>query len=129
MEQQAGTKGRKEMVQGQLVSPIPVLFRAAKRLQKNTFNASHVYVAPSSHPICVGLKACLGCRLVKTMEQYRWWGCNNCRTGRVREPAFGHRRLPAMAQKQIAETTTGEFSGMAAILNPGRSWVAKYLGV
>ena len=56
------------------------------------------------------LRACLRCKLVKTLDQFENNGCNNCNWDGADWP----------------EETSQEFNGMIAIMEPRDSWVAKW---
>eukprot|EP00762_Andalucia_godoyi_P003007 ANDGO_04073.mRNA.1 Transcription elongation factor SPT4 len=61
-----------------------------------------------------GLRACKGCGLVKTLQQFSLKGCENC---------------PFMGRGQRAqEYTTSKFQGFVAILSPQDSWIAQCTG-
>jgi transcription elongation factor SPT4 len=62
------------------------------------------------------LRACLLCSLVKTHTQFRRDGCDNC------EEVL---QLRASAER-VADCTSPSFDGLLAIMNPNRSWVAKW---
>jgi len=55
------------------------------------------------------IRACLKCKLIKTTEQFREEGCENC-------PNF----------TSVAKYTTPTFYGMITMLDPDRSWVARW---
>jgi len=66
-----------------------------------------------------GLRACMVCTLVKTMNQFLDEGCDNCE------------RFLQMRDRQdrVMETTSNVFEGLAAVHQPNDSWVAKYQGL
>lgn len=73
-------------------------------------------VVPNSHR--AGLRACLGCRMVKTADQFVHYGCENC-------PHLDMQN----SREQVNECTTTNFEGMIVITDPSRpraSWVAKW---
>ena len=58
------------------------------------------------------LRACVDCHLIKTFEQFKKEGCQNCKVdGNV-----------------MVEKLTKNFNGIIAITNPKKSWAAKHLG-
>jgi transcription elongation factor SPT4 len=62
------------------------------------------------------LRACLLCALVKTQAQFRRDGCDNC------EEVL---QLRSSADR-VADCTSPSFDGMIALMNPSRSWVARW---
>ena len=58
------------------------------------------------------LRACADCHLVKTFEQFRKEGCENCN----------------VKGNEMVEKLTKNFNGIIAITNPKKSWAARYLG-
>eukprot|EP01017_Pseudomicrothorax_dubius_P045092 TRINITY_DN773_c0_g1_i1.p1 TRINITY_DN773_c0_g1~~TRINITY_DN773_c0_g1_i1.p1 ORF type:complete len:116 (+),score=24.31 TRINITY_DN773_c0_g1_i1:153-500(+) len=58
------------------------------------------------------LRCCMRCYLIKTEEQFRNEGCENCPTMRQ----FG----------DINGWTTTNFEGFVAIMRPGESWVSRW---
>ena len=73
-----------------------------------------------------GLRACRGCRLIKTLAQFQAEFCDNC----WRHWADGE---PAVALKHgrrldyALENTTPNYEGMVAMMRPHDSWAAKWL--
>ncbi|KAJ3196933.1 transcription elongation factor spt4 [Entophlyctis luteolus] len=61
-------------------------------------------------------RACLLCGLIKTREQFRDGGCENCD------------ELLNMqgSSKRVADCTSAQFDGIIAIAQPGDSWVARW---
>ena len=59
------------------------------------------------------LRACLGCKLVKQAEQFRDYGCENCR----------HDSLGYM------QYTTPVYHGLIALTTPDDSWTAIHYGL
>ena len=66
-----------------------------------------------------GLRACMVCTMVKSMEQFLNEGCDNC------ESFLQLRDNNA----RVSELTSHTFEGMVAIQNPAKSWVSKYQGI
>ena len=60
------------------------------------------------------LRACLRCRLVKTYDQFRESGCENC-------PFFGLDK----DHERVVECTTPNFTGLISV----RSWSARWLRI
>ena len=58
------------------------------------------------------LRACIRCHLVKTEEQFKKEGCDNCRD---------------TLNNEILEKITPHFKGIIAITNPKNSWCAKWM--
>ncbi|EFA76981.1 transcription initiation factor Spt4 [Heterostelium album PN500] len=58
-------------------------------------------------------KACTGCGLVKTQQQFDENGCENCGGGR----------------RRASTTTTPNFEGVIAVLKPNESWIARKQGL
>jgi len=56
------------------------------------------------------LRACLHCKLIKTYEQFREEGCDNC----------------GGAMDEVHSFTTPLFKGTIAMMNPRQSWVARW---
>ncbi|KAG8376561.1 hypothetical protein BUALT_Bualt09G0076200 [Buddleja alternifolia] len=63
-----------------------------------------------------GLRACLRCRLVKTYDQFRESGCENCPFFRMGED-----------HERVVDHTTPNFSGIISVIDPTRSWAARWL--
>jgi len=59
------------------------------------------------------LRACLGCGLVKTTEQFKANGCENC---------HGHK-------DDAFSNTSTSFEGLICMMNPQKSWVARFQGL
>jgi transcription elongation factor SPT4 len=62
------------------------------------------------------LRACLLCKLVKSFEQFRDAGCDNCE------------RFVAMqgSVERVQDCTTNAFSGLVGMMDPRHSWVASW---
>ena len=57
------------------------------------------------------LRACLTCKLLKTMEQFRQDGCDNC---------------GELSGYDTQSYTTPTFKGTIAMMKPTQSWVARW---
>ncbi|TQD76321.1 hypothetical protein C1H46_038152 [Malus baccata] len=75
-------------------------------------------VQPAQIPTSFGheLRACLRCRLVKTYDQFRESGCENCPFFKMEEDF-----------DRVADCTTPNFNGIISVTDPTRSWAAKWL--
>ncbi|KAG5677354.1 hypothetical protein PVAND_007118 [Polypedilum vanderplanki] len=63
-----------------------------------------------------GLRACLVCSLIKTMEQFEYDGCDNCESF-----------LKMKKNKdRVIDCTSNNFDGMIAVMSPEDSWVCKW---
>lgn len=60
-------------------------------------------------------RACMSCSLIKTMQQFVEFGCENC--------PFMHYRGD---REQVSACTTTSFTGTMVSLKPKHSWVAKW---
>uniref|UniRef100_A0A915K3X7 Transcription elongation factor SPT4 n=1 Tax=Romanomermis culicivorax TaxID=13658 RepID=A0A915K3X7_ROMCU len=63
-----------------------------------------------------GLRACLLCSLVKSLEQFESDGCDNC------EQYLQMKH----DQDKVYDCTSSNFDGFIALMNPADSWVAKW---
>ncbi|GER29933.1 transcription elongation factor SPT4 homolog [Striga asiatica] len=62
------------------------------------------------------LRACLRCRLVKTYDQFRASGCENCPFFQMEDD-----------HDRVVDCTTTNISGVISVMNPARSWASKWL--
>jgi transcription elongation factor SPT4 len=62
-----------------------------------------------------GMRACLGCSLVKTFNQFYDIGCENCPFLEMSDDS-----------KRVHECTTAYFEGMIAMMEPSGSWVGRW---
>lgn len=61
------------------------------------------------------LRACLLCSLVKTSDQFRQFGCDNCQLLQIQ-----------LSSSRLADCTSLHFEGLVALLEPTQSWVGKW---
>jgi len=76
-------------------------------------------LANASVPISLkGVRACMRCGILKTLDQFLEEGCDNCE---FLDMAGNHERCNLC--------TTAFFEGQVAVMDPGESWTAKWLRV
>jgi len=75
----------------------------------------------------MNLRACLTCRLVKTLEQFQDAFCDNCWR------SWSDSGQPPSSLKKgrcldiALERTTADFEGLTSMMRPSDSWVSKWL--
>eukprot|EP00804_Cyclotella_cryptica_P016510 CCRYP_004717-RA/>CCRYP_004717-RA protein AED:0.38 eAED:0.38 QI:0/0.66/0.25/1/1/1/4/912/148 len=65
-----------------------------------------------------GVRACMRCGIIKTLDQFLEYGCENCP---FLDMAGNHERCNMC--------TTAFFEGQVAVMDPGESWTAKWIRV
>ena len=76
-------------------------------------------LAQASVPTALkGLRACMRCGIIKTMNQFLENGCENCPFLNM-EGDF----------QRLNQCTTAFFEGQVAVMDPGESWTAKWLRI
>ncbi|XP_023016775.1 transcription elongation factor subunit spt4 [Leptinotarsa decemlineata] len=63
-----------------------------------------------------GLRACLMCSLIKSVDQFEKEGCDNCEEFLSMKDNIDN----------VVDCTSKNFEGMISMLTPGDSWVAKW---
>ena len=58
------------------------------------------------------LRACIHCHLIKTEEQFKETGCENC-------------NISMLDQDTMFDNTSANFEGMISLVDPQHSWVAR----
>jgi len=62
-----------------------------------------------------GLRACLGCSLVKTEQQFLQSGCANCDNLGLKG-----------SRQRVQDCTSASFDGLISLMDPDGSWVARW---
>jgi len=66
-----------------------------------------------------GLRACLLCSMIKTIDQFEFDGCENC------DHILGMKNN----KDNVYNHTSSNFDGMVALTSPEESWVGKWLRI
>lgn len=66
-----------------------------------------------------GLRACLLCSLIKTLDQFEYDGCENC------DYVLGMKNN----RDNVQVYTSNNFDGFVALTSPEESWVGKWLRI
>jgi transcription elongation factor SPT4 len=62
------------------------------------------------------LRACMLCSLIKSVDQFLKFGCENCESLLMLQGD----------QERVQDCTSPNFEGTIGMINPGGSWVAKW---
>eukprot|EP01065_Artemidia_motanka_P039973 TRINITY_DN49411_c0_g1_i1.p1 TRINITY_DN49411_c0_g1~~TRINITY_DN49411_c0_g1_i1.p1 ORF type:complete len:251 (+),score=35.30 TRINITY_DN49411_c0_g1_i1:67-819(+) len=67
------------------------------------------------------LRACKTCRMIKMIQQWQLYGCENC----------GGNFPPGLTRREAEDMTTRSFEGMCSVVtgNRAESWVSRWLGL
>lgn len=92
--------------EGQDASVVPTMHRVKSKSKSGR---------EGNDRIVLRLRACLSCHIVMSERQFVSMGCPNCPYLQL----DGNRHA-------VADCTTSNFSGLIALLNPEKSWVARF---